>query len=107
MSILYQFLPANAIEIDMLLEKPEQFSEIIDVRSPGEFADDHIPGAVNYPVLSDEERALVGTLYKRDSFAGKKLGATLICKNISKLLEVTFKKNTREWQPLGGTGRNT
>ena len=51
--------------------KARRFSEIIDVRSPSEFQDDHIPGAINLPVLSDEERSFVGTLYKQDSFEGK------------------------------------
>lgn len=38
---------------------------LIDVRSPGEFRQGHMPGAVNLPLFSDEERAVVGTLYKR------------------------------------------
>lgn len=38
---------------------------IIDVRSPGEFTRGHIPGAVNLPLFSNEERAIVGTLYKQ------------------------------------------
>jgi tRNA 2-selenouridine synthase len=38
---------------------------IVDVRSPAEFTDGHIPGAVNIPVFSDQERALIGTTYKQ------------------------------------------
>lgn len=38
---------------------------VIDVRSPGEFALGHIPGATNLPLFTDEERARVGTLYKQ------------------------------------------
>lgn len=38
---------------------------ILDVRSPGEFEKGHIPGAVNFPLFDDEERAMVGTLYKK------------------------------------------
>jgi hypothetical protein len=38
------------------------FSDRIDVRSPGEFAEDHVPGAINLPVLDDAERVLVGTI---------------------------------------------
>lgn len=60
---------------------------IIDVRSPSEFLEDHIPGAVNLPVLSDDERSRVGTLYKENNFEAKKLGARLISKNISVILE--------------------
>ncbi len=66
--------PITRIPPDFSLADLHKFDTIIDVRSPSEFADDHIPGAINLPVLSDEERSLVGTLYKQDSFEGKKLG---------------------------------
>lgn len=42
-----------------------QSSALIDVRSEGEFAQGHIPGAVNLPLLNNEERAIVGTIYKQ------------------------------------------
>ena len=100
MTILYQLLRSKATDIYSVIEKPNRFSEIIDVRSPSEFHDDHIPGAINLPVLSDEERSLVGTLYKQDSFEGKKLGAGLICKNISKMFESVLKHKNKDWQPL-------
>ena len=100
MTILYQLLRSKATDIFSVIEKPNRFSEIIDVRSPSEFHDDHIPGAINVPVLSDEERSLVGTLYKQDSFEGKKLGAGLICKNISKMFESVLKYKNKDWQPL-------
>ena len=78
-----------------------EFDEIIDVRSPSEFADDHIPGAANCPVLSDEERARVGTLYKQDSpFAAKKLGAALVARHIAEHIERRFLERPREWRPL-------
>ena len=100
MVILYQLLHSKAMDIYSVLEKPDRFSEIVDVRSPGEFQDDHIPGAINLPVLSDEERSLVGTLYKQDSFEGKKLGAELICKNISKMFKTVLNSKNKDWQPL-------
>ncbi len=78
-----------------------EFDEIIDVRSPAEFAEDHIPGAVNCPVLSDEERARVGTLYKQESpFAAKKLGAALVARHIAEHIERRFLDRPREWKPL-------
>ena len=80
--------------------QPDQYDMVIDVRSPSEFADDHIEGAVNLPALFDDERAVVGTLYKQDSFEGKKLGAGLICKNISKIFESVLKYKNKDWQPL-------
>jgi len=47
--------------------KASETLPVVDVRSPGEFAQGHIPGAVNIPLFSDEERAQVGTTYKQVS----------------------------------------
>ncbi len=78
-----------------------EFDEIIDVRSPAEFAEDHVPGAVNCPVLSNDERSRVGTLYKQESpFAAKKLGAALVARNIAGHLEQRFLDKPRTWRPL-------
>jgi tRNA 2-selenouridine synthase len=77
------------------------FDEIIDVRTPAEFALDHLPGAVNYPVLSNEERVVVGTMYKQESsFAAKKVGATMIARNIADHIEKEFVKRPKNWKPL-------
>ncbi|MBA3023194.1 MAG: tRNA 2-selenouridine(34) synthase MnmH [Gammaproteobacteria bacterium] len=77
------------------------FDEIIDVRTPAEFADDHIPGAINCPVLSNEERVTVGTLYKQVSpFEARKVGAALISRNIAHHLETLFKDKPKSWKPL-------
>lgn len=77
------------------------FDDILDVRSPAEFADDHIPGAISVPVLNDEERARIGTLYKQVSpFEAKKLGAALIARNISRHLEEKFSDKPKRWRPL-------
>ena len=79
----------------------QEFEEIIDVRTPAEFAEDHIPGAVNFPVLSNEERIVIGTLYKQESpFAAKKLGAALIARNIANHLETEFQGRPVNWKPL-------
>lgn len=64
----------------------DKFQVIIDVRSQREYAHSHIPNAINYPVLDDEEYKKIGTLYKKDSFSAKVRGASLVCKNISKHL---------------------
>ena len=78
-----------------------EFDEIIDVRTPAEFAEDHVPGAINCPVLSNEERVIVGTLYKQESaFAAKKVGAALIARRIAEHLELEFANKPREWRPL-------
>jgi tRNA 2-selenouridine synthase len=77
------------------------FDEIIDVRSPSEFAEDHIPGAVNCAVLDDSERARVGTIYKQASaFEAKKIGAAIVSRNIAHHLEATFAERPRTWRPL-------
>lgn len=77
------------------------FDEIIDARSPGEFAEDHIPGAVNLPVLDDAERERVGTLYKQvSSFEAKKVGAALVSRNIARHLETRFADKPKSYRPL-------
>lgn len=77
-----------------------EFTDIIDVRTPAEFAEDHIPGAINFPVLSNEERVQVGTLYHQSPFEGKKLGAALIAKNIAAHIQEHFIHQPKEWKPL-------
>jgi tRNA 2-selenouridine synthase len=77
------------------------FDEIIDVRSPGEFAEDHIPGAINLPVLNDAERARVGTQYKQvSSFEAKKIGAALVSRNIAQHLDTWFADKPKSYRPL-------
>ena len=78
-----------------------EFDEVVDVRSEGEFVEDHVPGAVNCPALDNEERARVGTIYKQQSpFEAKKIGAALIATNISRYLNGHFLDRPREWRPL-------
>lgn len=77
------------------------FDQIIDARSPGEFAEDHIPGAINLPVLGDAERERVGTLYKQvSSFEAKKVGAALVSRNIARHLETWFADKPKSYRPL-------
>jgi tRNA 2-selenouridine synthase len=79
----------------------ETYSEIIDVRSPSEYEEDHIPGAINLPVLDDTERAQVGTIYKQDSpFTARKIGAALVSKNISQHLSQHFAAKGKDYHPL-------
>ncbi len=77
------------------------YDEIVDVRSPTEYAEDHIPGAINLPVLDDAERARVGTLYKQVSaFEAKKVGAALVSRNIARHIEAHFQGKPRRYRPL-------
>ena len=76
------------------------FADIIDVRTPAEYDEDHVPGAVNAPVLSNEERAHVGTLHAKSSaFQARKAGAALISRNIATLLDA-WRDRPREFAPL-------
>lgn len=78
-----------------------EFDEIIDVRSPSEFDIDHIPGSKNFPVLDDEERARVGTIYVQESpFLAKKIGAAIVSRNIARHLEQSFIDKPKTWRPL-------
>ena len=77
------------------------YSEIIDVRSPHEFYLDHIPGAINLPVLDNAERAEVGTIYKQVSaFQARKIGAALVAKNIAQHLTQHFITKDKNYCPL-------
>ena len=78
-----------------------RYDMVIDVRSPAEFADDHIPGAVNLPVMSNEERAEVGKLYKRHSaFIARKRGATIAARNIAHHIETILADKPSGFTPL-------
>jgi tRNA 2-selenouridine synthase len=89
------------ISAEAALGKLSDFSVVIDARSEGEYAEDHLPGAVNWPSLNDEERKLVGTRYKQiNQFEAKKLGAALVAKNIAQHIERDVLDKPREWQPL-------
>lgn len=80
---------------------PEAYDLVIDVRAPSEFAEDHIVGAVNMPVLTDDERIEVGTLYKKTSpFAARKRGAALISRNIARHLEERLQGHSSDFSPL-------
>ncbi|WP_394781523.1 tRNA 2-selenouridine(34) synthase MnmH [Undibacterium sp.] len=84
-----------------LLPRLAEFDAIIDVRSPAEYAEDHIPGAINCPVLDNEQRVRVGTIYKQiGSFEAKKIGAALIAKNIAQHIETLFLDKPKDWTPL-------
>ena len=92
---------SHILAIAQFGKEHNQFDAIIDVRSPAEFALDHIPGAINFPVLNNEERVKIGTLYKQVSpFAAKKLGAAIVSRNIAQHLEQSLLDFPREWRPL-------
>ena len=90
-------LPKGVATVAQLAE----FDTLIDARAPAEFAEDHLPGAVSMPVLNDEERVRVGTLYKQVSvFEAKKLGAALVAKNVARHIEQHMLDKPKSWRPL-------
>ena len=92
-AVLY---PGSRVDVAALVAHPDR----IDVRSPGEFVEDHIPGARNHPVLDDDERARIGTLHAVSPFEARRLGAALVARNIATMLETAFADQPREWKPL-------
>ena len=77
------------------------FDSVIDVRSPSEFAEDHVPGAINLPVLNDAERAEVGTVYKQQSpFLARKIGASLVFRNAARHVDGPLRGKDGAWRPL-------
>lgn len=77
------------------------FSTIIDVRSPAEYAEDHVPGAVSMPVFSNEERAEIGTIYVQQSpFLARKLGAAIVARNAAYHVESKLIDYDGSWVPL-------
>ncbi|WP_341913309.1 tRNA 2-selenouridine(34) synthase MnmH [Polaromonas sp. YR568] len=94
-------MSVDRITAQEALVRLADFSTIIDARSEGEYAEDHLPGAVNWPSLNDEERKIVGTRYKQISqFEAKKLGAALVANNIATHIQREVLDKPREWQPL-------
>jgi tRNA 2-selenouridine synthase len=90
-------LPKGVAAVAQLAE----FDTLIDARAPAEFAEDRLPGAISMPVLNDEERARVGTLYKQVSvFEAKKLGAALVAKNVARHIEEHMLDKPKSWRPL-------
>ncbi|VTU32532.1 tRNA 2-selenouridine(34) synthase MnmH [Variovorax sp. PBL-E5] len=77
------------------------FDTLIDARSPAEFALDHIPGAINCPVLDDDERRIVGTIYKQQgAFEARRVGGAMVAANLARHLRERFADRPANWKPL-------
>ena len=88
----------NATE---LLARMHEFDTIIDARTEAEHAEDRLPGAVNWPTLNDEERIVVGTLYKQiNQFEAKKRGAAMAARNIAGHIDREVIDKPKDWKPL-------
>lgn len=78
-----------------------RFDALVDARTPAEFALDHIPGAINCPVLDDEERRIVGTLYKEQgAFVARRVGGAMVAANLARHLREAFADKPADWKPL-------
>ena len=81
--------------------RDSRIDAVIDVRSPAEFADDHIAGAINLPVFSNEQRADIGTIYKQvSSFEARRKGASLVSQNIAAHITESLSDKPENWRPL-------
>lgn len=89
-----------ASDLRCTLAQRAEFDEIVDVRTPAEFAEDHIPGALNCPVLDNAQRHEVGLLYAKSPFEARKRGAALVAHNIADMVERHFFGRLKTWRPL-------
>ena len=92
-------MPQDLTSLRMLARLP--FDTVIDVRSPAEYAEDHVPGAINLPALSNAERAIVGTIYKQeDPFKARKIGGAMVARNAAQHLDGPLAAMPGGWRPL-------
>lgn len=92
-------MPRNFDSLTAILD--HGFDTVIDVRSPAEFAEDHLPGAINLPALSNDQRAEVGTIYKQVSaFDARKLGAGMVVRNVADHIDGPLRDKDGAWRPL-------
>ncbi len=92
-------MPLTLSALSDLADLP--FDEVIDVRSPAEYAEDHIPDAISLPVLTNDERARVGTIYTQESpFRARRIGAALVARNAAHHLETALADKPRGYRPL-------
>lgn len=92
---------AEIIAVDEAIAGLERFDAILDARSPSEYAQDRLPGAISAPVLDDAQRAIVGTMYKeRGAFEARRVGAALVARNIADVVERQLAHAGRDWRLL-------
>lgn len=91
----------NTLSATQAIGRLHEFDAIIDARSENEYAEDHLPGAVNWPTLNNQERHEIGTLYKQvNPFEAKKRGAAIAARNIAAHIERELLDTPRDWAPL-------
>jgi tRNA 2-selenouridine synthase len=94
-------MPLTTISAHDLIARLHDYDTIIDARTEDEFAEDHVPGAVNWPTLNNQQRIDIGTMYKQvNAFEAKKRGAAIAARNIATHLEREVIDKPRDWRPL-------
>ena len=94
-------MPVVNITAAEALHRLAEFDTVIDARSEDEHAEDRLPGAVNWPSLTNEERRIIGTEYKQVSpFVAQKRGAALVARNIARHIERDVLDKPKDWKPL-------
>ena len=94
-------MSVHVISAPEVMARYDSFDAVLDARSEGEYAEDRLPGADNWPSLNNEERIKVGALYKQVSpFEAQKIGAALVAQNISRHILNHVMDKPKNWQPL-------
>jgi tRNA 2-selenouridine synthase len=94
-------MPVHTLTAADALARLASFDAIIDARTEAEHALDHVPGALNWPTLNNQERIDIGTMYKQvNAFEAKKRGAALAARNIAAHIERHVIALPRDWKPL-------
>jgi tRNA 2-selenouridine synthase len=94
-------MPVHTLPAAEALTRLADFDTLIDARSEDEYALDHIPGAINWPTLDNQQRITIGTMYKQvNAFEAKKRGAALSARNIAQHIERDVIDKPRGWKPL-------
>jgi len=94
-------MPLFTISAEDALRQLDTFDTVIDARSENEYAEDHLPGAVNWPTLDNQQRHDIGTLYKQvNAFEAKKRGGALAARNIAAHIEREVIDKPKDWKPL-------
>lgn len=94
-------MPLFPIAAEDALRQLDSFDTVIDARSENEYAEDHLPGAVNWPTLNNQQRHEIGTIYKQvNAFEAKKRGGALAARNIAAHIEREVIEKPKDWKPL-------
>jgi tRNA 2-selenouridine synthase len=81
---------------DLRVQDFPAYDLIIDARSPREYAEDHVPGALNLPVVGDDEYAQVGTMHRTDTHAAYLAGVAMSLRNMAAAIDERISKMPRD-----------